>query len=187
MSQSRATSMKRVSQLAMAFVAVVLVGLPLAFILFAWTVTWTAGSAIEGLFAPLITVDAAAEADIRDQFGRWIPETTEVKTCAYASVGIGGDHGEHAVFTADIEQIKEIAESFAGRSIDEFDHVYKGDDFAVTELEFDFPVDRRWIPANIINGRFCEIQDWTSPSSGSGKFVAVDYSESKIYMLKWIE
>ena len=177
------SDVKRATQLALAAVAIVLIAIPLAFLV----VGWSLGSALEGFGGPLIAIDEEAESRIRDEFGNWIGEDVRIRQCAFAVVGIVSDTGEHAVFSGDRADLIEIAESFSGQSIAEFDRTYQGDDFAVLELKLEFPTDRLWAPAQITNGRFFEFQNWTSKSHGTGKFVAIDYDTSQIYLLKWTE
>lgn len=175
--------MKRATQLARTAVALVLIAIPLALLV----VGWGLGSALDGFGGPLIAINGEAETRIRDEFGNWIGKKVGITQCAFAVVGMVSDTGEHAVFSGDLPDLIEIAESFSGQSIAEFDRTYQGDDFAVVELELEFPADRRWAPAEITNGRFFEFQNWTSKSHGTGKFVAVDYDTSQIYLLKWTE
>ena len=167
------------------FLVILIITLVTTVIPFTLTVYWM-GSAFED-FGIAVTLDDEAEADIRHEFGDWIPDSFDMNSCAFASIGFGGDHGEHAVFCGKLDHLTIIAENFSGRSINTFDTTYNGTDRAVLDLQLDFPNDRLWRPASIKNGRFCEIQEWSSSSSGRGRFVAIDYSKSQIFLLKWIE
>lgn len=140
-------------------------------------------------FGPLVSVDEEAESDIRDEFGPWIPQSAELHSCAFCADGLGGDHAEYAVFTGELELLVDIAESFAERSIDSFDPAYEGEDKTVTKVDFGFPADRKWDVLSIRDGRFYEIQEWNNAArtSGSGRFVAIDYQQRKLYLMKWFE
>ena len=138
-----------------------------------------------GDFGRLVTTDAQAAEDIRRAFGEWIPDSVSFDKCAFAVLGVTSDTGDFAVFSADRIELIGIAERFAGKSIDEFGTRYTGDSRDVTDAELGFPSDREWAPTRIRNGRFSEVEEWTSDRHGSGRFVAIDYDRDMIFLLKW--